>query len=712
MTILATKHALLPLALFALNVALVLNPSIAWAGQAEPTAVEFGGSHLMAQRIDLEVLDVPNPYETSDGLVVIEGAQSGSVSYSAKTKTLMLKNVKASRLSILKGETLTLKLVGKNMLQVEDGSSNHASLVISGKGSLEGTVHVNGDLMIEGGNLKSKDMNEKSANAISCSKFVMKGGTVEARGESSGDACGISCDNLVIKDGKIQATSATTKGNRYGIKCVGDFVMTGGEVIAKGVDDLESEGGRGFYKISGFGVMCKSLEMSGGALTADGAGMGLADAGIVCEEFALHGGTVSAIGEGEDCDEGFGIRCSDAIITGGTLDVLCDDYGGNIEGAKNEGIHCSRSFKMSGGEAVVYARVKCGDVWGYDGTGISCERFTLLGGNLDLTGIGSPDDEDLGGGIGRGLSCSSFKMLKGTMKATGQGRDFRNSYGIDCAGDFTLKGGKLTAIGGDSCQYASGYGVKCASLKMSGGTLEAVGADVVGYGVACDSLTVSGGTLKASGKGLYEEYDEYAVIYGISCAGKLTMMGGKVLVHGVEGKTDNLNKASISCATLLVKGGSISLTGNEGTGVLCKAFTLSKGTVSVTNQKGGAGVNVKGGNLKMTGGTLSVTKCQVSAIYLNRGKDTKGGKATITGGKVTARTLNPTKKFAIGAKSISYKAKCLKSIRGQMPPGFTFKYKGNTYKVRDFVSVKLVKYGKGKVRYKTVVYGGHKYDVD
>ena len=663
------------IALFAFLSAFQMAPHSAWAIEGELVAADQQSTPLTAQSI-------PDPYETPDGLVVINGATEGDVSYNNATKTLTLDNVQATSLLIRQGYTLTLELVGASSVGiVNDDSDSEASLTIAGDGSLDAVVHVKGDLVVERGTLNSVDGDFGHKCGISCAGFVMKSGRVTARGESDDSSYGIECSSFDMLGGTLEATGAANDSWRYGIFCKGDFIMWGGEL--KATAESYEEGTSSEWGQSGYGIECTAFVLKGGKLTVTGKGF---------------------------LDTAVGIDCERANIYGGEL-----RSNGFCEGGDGYGIRCSSVFLMSDGN--VEAR---GDAGGYDavvggGMGVSCSKFRLLGGELTAWGAGLANSKNKEGGFGKGVFCSSYMMTAGTLNAEGTGEGYADCRGIDCKGAFSQRGGFLTAYGNNTSLKGAAYGVYCDVFEVestNNGVSNVKGRAKSSYGIYCNSSTISGGKTKVTAVGSGKKAPEAS--YGMYCAGIVTLKKGNVTVSKVASVSGNSGNKAVSCGKLSVKGGALQVLNCNGAGVDCKSLVMTKGSIAVKGQKGGNGINMKGGNLKVSGGTLSVTKSSANAVmvkHAKKGKGTVGGKVVITGGKVTAQTTKPATKYAIGADSLSYKAQYIKSVKGAMPAGFAFKYKGNSYKCLGNDLVKLVKYGAGKVNYKTVAYGGHKYTV-
>ena len=274
---------------------------------------------------------------------------------------------------------------------------------------------------------------------------------------------------------------------------------------------------------------------------------------------------------------------------------------------------------------------------------------------------------------GRIAVSKNFTMESGTLQGQGASKSKdRKTYVVFCGKNFTMKGGKITA--------------KATSAKP--------------------------------------------LVTGIVCQKSFSMQGGKINFQGVGSRDKNVRLGSvISAGKMSVAGGTISLTNCDDTGIYCEGMVIKKGSISIDNQRGIGLYAKEESDIRMSGGSLAVTRDHSSAIcamgysentYTDDDKTSAtgwctGGKVSITGGKLIAETRNPNKDYAVfSGPPIKYKSSCIKSVRGFMPEGFTFEYEGGTYKVTNMNGCNTARLisGGGESSPRTVTYGGSTYEVD
>ena len=664
-------------------------------------------------------------YETPDGLAVVKGVESGKLSYDKATCTLTLNNVKAEVVTFKQSGTLTLNLKGKNETAIQDeagianasqktdsnasettGASSDAnekdaicgSLVVQGKGSLDGTIYLGGNLTVKGGTVSTLASTPVSSEArdllgVACANLVMEGGalTATANGDGSSDiwygGCGISCANITMKGGTLTGISGEDTSNGFGIHCK-KIAMHDGTITATSL----SESGIA-------GISCKSLVMYGGSITSTN-DTALDDTyGLYCSgQLIMHGGSLVARTNGyeELGVDTYGIFCKDLVMQDGTLEAeSAVFYPGEPCAPPNKGygIFCT-DFSMSGGTLNAACKAgtkpytyKDGESWRFDEQEVE----------------------------GCGICCSSFSLAGGSFCATCDNPPFQQSDGIACSGAFKMSGGKATVV---ACGFEGAY-ISCSSFAQSGGTL-----------IASFKMPNSSEQVSARLEGM---------TCGISCSGNVALRGGKTTIVGLDSTDLEAGGHAVKCKKLFMRGGKLFVNGKWIQGIECRSLDMQKGTLNVSGTKsktalvgvrvnsgdltmaggtlkvaGGDGffdsVFVHGGNMKMTGGKAVVTDGYTNAVRVQGGSN-KGGKAVVTGGKLTAKTTKPAKAYAVRAISLTYKPNCIAFVKGGMAKGFTFKYKGSTFRSLGNNKAKLIKRGKAKITQRTVSYAGHKYTV-
>ena len=232
----------------------------------------------------------------------------------------------------------------------------------------------------------------------------------------------------------------------------------------------------------------------------------------------------------------------------------------------------------------------------------------------------------------------------------------------------------------------------------SEGAIAISGGSVIGS-VKCESFTLSGGKVsgsvlctgnaKITGGALTKSGGQYA----LECWGSLTMSGGKVAATNVQ------TAISVGSAS----------------GKTTYKLNMTGGSIIVQTPKY-AGITVASGNLVMSGGNISITdaKDEGIAVVCEKHAGTRyGGILKATGGKLTIQ-LRHSSNQAVEAYRMKNEPTCLKSIKGHLPAGASFKVKGNTYKIqKDGLQVTLMKYQASakKVKLKQVKFGSITYDM-
>ena len=683
-----SRFAACTLAAFALAFAVAFPFAIRQALADEGDLLAGGSDLLAGAETEMFAQATTWDYETPDGLASVDGIKKGQVSYDQKAKVLTLSSVNAAKVNVLLDEDLTLALVGESSLDFVWGSEG--TLTIQGEGSLAACIDTSGDLVMREGALTARATKANSLNnyfGVSCSTLYMEGGELIASGTApaSGDDCGV------------------------GVNCWKDLRMTGGTLSATGKTN-----GSGYCAC---GVSCceGGVFVSGGTLTAIATAKESSYAAAVqcAGNVKVSGGTLSASASSNGPCHPEGISCEGSVIVAGgklNADATASKTGGPT------GVICGGNLKVSKGEASIVATKTSDDDSG--AMGVQCSGgVTVSGGKLDVTAA-APD-----GGVG--ISCEGNLAVTGgkLIAAAESGEGLSYPYGVRCAGNVKVSGGTLSASGATEGAMV-GYGLYCAKgVEVAGGKLAAsVEGPAYTDGLYCEgNLKVKGGELNATAKnpssGAYPRViacGKNVTVSGgavnakggqLDCSGNLDCSGGtvtvakskvkaihckllrarggKVSVTGCSGimVLDHATQGVISCNTVQVEGGKVEMSGcKKLPGIECKSFVLAKGLVSIDDQQSKNAVHVLGGNFKMTGGTLKVTKNAADAVYVEKGKS--GGTLTVSGGSFTAKVTDASKASAVVAESASVKTACIKGIDGMLDAaGFTFEKNGDLYKV-------------------------------
>ncbi|MBQ9768328.1 MAG: hypothetical protein IJW37_09530, partial [Lachnospiraceae bacterium] len=141
---------------------------------------------------------------------------------------------------------------------------------------------------------------------------------------------------------------------------------------------------------------------------------------------------------------------------------------------------------------------------------------------------------------------------------TAEGYAWPKSYGINCTGDATFSGGKITAIGGKASYEgvdkatpeAKTYGINAAAISISE-------AEVIAIGGTC-------------GKATSGTNGNYAYSYG--CYGNITMTSGSLTATGADLLEEAGHRVKESCGiygSINVSGGTVIATGGNTINGLC-----------------------------------------------------------------------------------------------------------------------------------------------
>ncbi|MBR1401815.1 MAG: hypothetical protein IJ562_09615 [Prevotella sp.] len=175
--------------------------------------------------------------------------------------------------------------------------------------------------------------------------------------------------------------------------------------------------------------------------------------------------------------------------------------------------------------------------------------------------------------------------------------------------NFTLKGGKVNAWGGNNSYYSENRNeaiYASGDIVIEGGEVDSNGR----HGMyAAGNMTISGGTVKAVGSGSYSGYNS-----GLSAAGTLTISGGTVTAKGA-GESPGIGDRG-TCGDILISGGTVTATGGGGAagigtgssaGSRCGNITIKSTVTEVTATKGsGATESIGHGNASSTVGTVTI----------------------------------------------------------------------------------------------------------
>ncbi len=270
-----------------------------------------------------------NATSTENTISVSDGAVALTIS------DLNIASTSASPISVANGASLTLNLLGENIMKAPDDYAgvhvpHGAELIVRGSGSMTatgggggagigggsyddgGTITINGGTVISTGGGGGAGIGGGSWG--NGGETTISGGTVTATGGSSGAGIGGGNNGtggtITITGGTVTATGEGNTFSGKGADGIGSgyghnectIIISGGTVTATGV--------------AGSGIGGRTITISNGTVTATG--IGYSEAGICSIEgtITISGGTVTAIGErtGIRCDYG-SVKISNAEVT-------------------------------------------------------------------------------------------------------------------------------------------------------------------------------------------------------------------------------------------------------------------------------------------------------------------------------------------------------------------------------------------------------------
>ena len=312
--------------------------------------------------------------------------------------------------------------------------------------------------------------------------------------------------------------------------------------------------------------------------------------------------------------------------------------------------------------------------------GIDAANVTISGGTVTATGgaVNYSGDEYT---ESCGIHVSGNVTISDTAKVNAMGGDATANYsysrGIYANGNVTIKGGTVTATGGEAA-YSDGISAYAGNVTISGGTVTAKGGDATNgsYGIYTSYNVTVSGTAKVTATGgtadnstgiyVYEYYDNDSKKY---VGGSLTISGGTLTAIGGEVTDDNGDSSGIHAwGDVTISGGTVTAKGGDATnrsyGIYTSYNVTVSGTAKVTATGGTAldsyGINafkdltISGGTVTATGGDATGVDRESCGIYVDdltiSGEETK---VTATGGKVTGNFGGSSGIFAFNNITIS-----------------------------------------------------------
>lgn len=206
---------------------------------------------------------------------------------------------------------------------------------------------------------------------------------------------------------------------------------------------------------------------------------------------------------------------------------------------------------------------------------------------------------------GRGNEYTLTISGEGTLIADNSdcgGAAIGGGWGIPC-GNISIKGGKITALGGSmAAAIGGGWLSTCGTIAISGGDITAKGADFgagIGSGCSeygnssCGNITISGGIVNATGgngsAGIGSSGKGYEAT---NTCGDIIISGGKVMANGGDGGAGIGSGHWSSCGAITITGGNMTATGGKkAAGIGCGEGNPDKlksscGDIRIENGKG------------------------------------------------------------------------------------------------------------------------------
>ncbi|MEL6089202.1 beta strand repeat-containing protein [Bartonella schoenbuchensis] len=579
----------------------------------------------------------------------------------------------------------TLELNGGTKIDVAAGGKGID--VSSGKVTMEGgSITGNGG---SGTGLVMSGNANVTLTSVTMTEFAtgitMTGGTLKLDGGSTIEV-GHNGTGLEVKGGTANVMGATITGSGNGMGTTGVEVSGNADVTLTSVTMREVKTG---ITMTGNGA----LTLNGGSITAGSTGTGTGISATdgsgnvtVKGEARIEGFTTGIYmkGSGElKVEEGTRIT----VGAGGKGVYVGESVTANLTGVTITGSGGSeKGVEVKGSANVTLTRVTMKQV----GTGVEVAgngTLTLDGGSITGSGSGTGINVIMGGDVTvKGVNISEFttgiKMMGGkSLTVKDKTRiEFTGNYGV-MVGD-KVTSAELTKV----TITGSGTGKQSKGVWVMGGTvvMNTVNVSNVGTGVLMEekvtsaelmgvtirgvekgikmegkgTFTVSGTTIQFTGN----DQDGYGVMVGdkvqnttltdvtITGSGGSGSKGVWVKGGGVVMNTVNVSNVGMGInmegGNLTVSGGSIGFTGGYGVVVGDKVTSATLTDVTITGQNKGVGINMTGGSLTVSGGSITGVRTGISMEGKGELKVERvtriqfmGTYGVMVGDKVTSATL-------------------------------------------------------------------------
>ena len=320
-----------------------------------------------------------------------------------------------------------------------------------------------------------------------------------------------------------------------------------------------------------------------------------------------------------------------------TINISGSSTGVSATGGNTEGssfgIYADEDMTVTGGTVTASSGTS-----EYTSSAICVDRaYTQTAGTVTATGGASWCDNSIGFYVYEG----PVKISGGTLTAVGAENSY-DSYGICAYGSLELTGGTVKATGGDA--YDDSYGASIYYLTVTNGTLElrSGSPDDDSFGLDVIDMLVSGGTVNVVCEG--SDYGSYGVYTNES----YEQTGGKVTASAGDGRYSSWGLFLASSSTTDILGGTLTATSGNANDETAGIYSYS------------STLNIGGAD------TVVTARSGSSRSYMNAGICSRyrmvidGATVTAEGG---ANTINDSYGVCVG--EITVKCGVLRGISGE-----------------------------------------------
>jgi hypothetical protein len=506
---------------------------------------------------------------TTNAVIKLEPAGTGVFDYAALRSSLGGKSLTRA--------ALALTSLRDNSVQTVDllDDAGGGTLILENGGAVRGNLRYSSTLYGGGIEVNGPGVCILNGGEVTNNFCVPSGLSISAYG--GGIAITAAAGKLTLNSGTVSKNGATICG---GIYSLGDVIMNGGLVSENSSRSLDCGG---IY----IGPN-RAFTMNGGTISKNEGGFG----GGILLDFGVHFILNDGLIESNKGGSGGGICSFENTVVEIKGGVIRDNYSGRAGGGILGEMYATAGnvpaqITISGG--VISGNSAVSDGGGVNGI------ITISGGVISGNSAGS-----YGGGVYGTLTLSDGE-ISGNKAVTGGG----------VLGTITMTGGKIinntaTTTAGNTYCYGGGL--------FGGGIIS--GGEISGNQVLISSVVTGGGGVYVSGTLTLQTG---AVVKDNYSSGR----GGGIYLDGstlnIEGGDITHNEAVSEGAGVYIVGGGSSFTmtdgeisGNKGwSGIYTRADYNAKPSLNISggiikdNDVDGITIDISGGDLIMTGGTIS-----------------------------------------------------------------------------------------------------------